>query len=137
MEVIKIEAGEYKVLKDDVEYRISKDSYGGGWNIYNGPTYKDYVAYKNTKKECLDFIEHGCSVKILDKITMVPDVGIDTHFRVKGKYYSDRRWTVDDVVYSTARGKWSIVGHYYNDSIDSDRNSWDEDEFETECERVD
>lgn len=131
MVVTKIEAGEYRVEKDNIQYLVSKDSYTGGWSIYsNGKC----ITYKDTKKECLDFIDTGYTVKILDSISKVPSVEIDTHFRVKGNHYNDRLWEVDDVIYSSKKGKWVIKASYYNDSIDSDRYSWDYDEFENECE---
>mgnify|MGYP003312626098 CR=1 FL=1 len=40
------------------------------------------------------------------------------------------------VVYSTDKGKWSIIGSYYNDSIDSGWNSFDADEWEDDFKEV-
>ena len=106
MQITKIEAGEYKVEKDNIEYLVSKDSYTGDWNIYSN---KKYLISKDTKKECLDFIELGHSVKVLDSISIVPTIELDSHFIRKcdeGKTI----WTVRDLTYSIARGKWSIEG---------------------------
>lgn len=129
MEVTKIEAGEYKVNKDNEEYLVSKDSYTGTWSIYHS---NKFLTYKNTKKACLDFIEKGHSVKLLDGITIVPPVELDTHFKVKTD--ATTVWTVRDVIYSSRSGKWRIKGSYYNDSIDSGSCSWNYDDFENECE---
>lgn len=129
MQITKIEAGEYLVVKDEVEYFVSKDSYTGGWSIYYN---KKCISYKNTKKECLDFIDKGYTVKILDSISKVPDVEIDSHFIKKGDV--NTIWTIKDIVYSTKLGKWRIKGSYYNDSIDSGSYDWSYDDFENECE---
>ena len=132
MQVTKIEAGEYQVLKDSNVYLVSKDSYTGGWSVHCDGK---YITYKKTKKDCLDFIEKGYSVKILDSISIVPSVEIDTKFIQKG-VKNERLWTVDDVVYSSAKGKWIIKGYYYNNSIDEGRYSWDAEDFDDECEVI-
>ena len=129
MDVLKLEPGEYKVIKDNEEYFVSKDSYTGGWSISNDGK---YLAYKNTKKECLEFIEKGQNVKILDFISMVPPVPLNSKFIQKGS--PDTIWKVSDVIYSTRDGKWKIKGYYRNDSMDEGRNTWDYDNFEEECE---
>ena len=129
MTVTKIEAGEYKVEKDNIKYLISKDSYTGGWSIYSGGK---CIAYKDTKKGCLEYIDTGYTVKILDSISKVPNVEIDSHFIRKTD--RDTLWTIRDIIYSTKKGKWRVKGSYYNDSIDSGSYSWDYDEFENECE---
>ena len=131
IEVKKIEAGCYEIEKDGVSYKITKDSFLGVWNIYVNDK---YLMYKKTKKDCIDFVENGHSVQIFDNISIAPNVKLDTKF--KQKDYPDRLWSIDDLVYSTAKGKWVVCAHYYNDSIDSSRNSWDYDDFEDECYEV-
>lgn len=126
MEIKKIEAGCYEVVSDyGKTYQVIKDSFVGGWGVFNGPTYSDLMITKDTKKECLDFIENNCSYKDLSRISNVPDVEPKDKFK-----YNDDEWTVDDVIYSTAKGKWIIKAHYYNCSIDSGSNYFDEDEYE-------
>ena len=133
MEVIKKEAGEYEVINGVDCYRVSKDSFTGTWSIYcNGA----YLISKKTKKDCLDFIEKGYSVKILDKISIVPAVELDTHFIVKTPKNKNRIWTINDIVYSAKTGKWRIEGSYYNNSIDEGSYSWDYEDFEEECELI-
>ena len=129
MQVTKIEAGEYQVLKDSVVYLVSKDSYTGGWSVHCDGK---YITYKNTKKECLDFIERGYTVKILDSISIVPPVELDTHFVEKSN--RSRVWSVDDVIYSSKLGRWRVKGSYYKDSVDEGRYTWDYDDFEEDCE---
>ena len=131
MQITKIEAGEYKVEKDNIEYLISKDSYTGDWNIYSN---KKYLMSKDTKKECLDFIELGHSVKILDSISVIPNIDLDSHF--VRKCDKNTIWTVRDLTYSIAKGKWSIEGSYYKNPIDSGYRAWDEDNFRKECDII-
>lgn len=132
MRIDKIEAGEYKVEKNNVEYRVSKDSYTGGWSVYSEGK---FLTYKKTKKECLDFIDID-NVKNLNIIDKTPTVKINNSFRVKGKDYKDHLWKVDDVIYSSKKNKWVIKGSYCNNSIDFGSNSWDYDDFELDCDVI-
>ena len=131
MTILKLEPGEYKVIKDGEEYLVSKDSYVGGWSVSSNGK---YLTYKNTRKECLEFIEKGQNVKILDFISMVPPVKLDSKFIQKDS--PNIIWKVSDIVYSTRDGKWKIKGYYRNDSMDEGRNTWDYDDFGEECEEL-
>lgn len=131
MDILKIEPGEYKIIKGNEEYFVSKDSYTGGWSVSSNGR---YLTYKNTKKECIEFIEKGQDVKILDFISMVPPVKLNSKFIQKNN--PNNVWRVSDVIYSTRDGKWKIKGYYRNDSIDGCRNTWDYDDFGEECEEV-
>lgn len=131
MQVTKIEAGEYLVVKDAIDYRISKNSYTGSWSVYQDDK---VLIHKNTKKECLEFIDKGHSIKLFDSISVVPPVELDSQFHTKVS--PDTRWSVADVYYSTRKGRWMIRGSYYNDSIDSGSSDWSYDDFEDECELV-
>lgn len=125
VEINKIEAGYYEV-KDEYGkvFKVIKDSYLGGWGIFDGPTYSNLIITKQTKKDCIEFIEGGCSYKDLSRIDCVPKVEPHDKFR-----FDNNEWTVNDVMYSTVKGKWIIKASYYNDSIDSSSSSFDEDDF--------
>lgn len=131
--VIKKEAGEYEVTKGLDKYLVSKDSFTGDWNIC---AEGQYLVSRKTKKDCLDFIDKGYSVKILDKISIIPNIEIDTQFIVKTPKNKNRMWVVEDIIYSSKTGKWKIEGSYYNNSIDEGHYTWDYEDFREECEIV-
>jgi hypothetical protein len=124
MEIEKIIAGEYKVTKDNIDYYIVKNSYLGVWSIYMEPDHINCLLFRNTKKECLDYIEQGSTVKILNKVSFVPTVGLDTYFYLKDipeeelkeinssriRLRNKNLWKVEDVLYSTKIGDWIIRG---------------------------
>lgn len=133
MEVIKKDVGEYAVTKGSDVYRVSKDSVAGKWYVFCN---KEYIISRKTKKECLDFIEQGNTVNIMGKISVVPNIGIDTYFLVKTPANKGRLWSVDDIVYSVNSGNWKIRGSYYNNSIDEGSYTWDYADFLEECEII-
>ena len=48
MEIKKIEAGCYEVVSDyGKTYQVIKDSFVGGWGVFNGPTYSDLMITKD------------------------------------------------------------------------------------------
>lgn len=137
IEVNKIEAGcyEVKIIEDNSTYMVIKDSYLGGWGIFDNDqtTYSHLLVSKNTKKECIDFLEGN--FKDLSNINNVPNnIRVTSKFKVKGDKQRNTTWVIDDIVYSTSKGKWIVNASYYNDSIDCGNGVWDVDNFEEECE---
>jgi hypothetical protein len=134
MEINKIEAGCYEVKTNGgTIYKVIKDSYLGGWGIFdnNQTTYNHLLITKNTKKECLDFIEGN--FKDLTHINDIPNIKINSHFRVMSDT-TDTVWNINDILYSTAKGKWIVHSSYYNNSIDCGERDWDIDDFNDLCE---
>lgn len=112
--------------------------YDDGHVIYYDKVYHKYIVYKDdqflhkfdTQHEAHEYIENGDSTPLnLKQLNKVPTVGINTWKRKGGRNYH-----IDDVVYSTEKGKWVVKASYYNDSIDSGRMSFDEDEWYNEDE---
>ena len=107
--------------------------YDDGHIIFYDKVYHRYEVHKNgkfkhafgTQYEAHEYVENGESTPLnMDKIDQPPKVGINT-WKKKGK----NKYHVDDVVYSAEKGKWIIKASYYNDSFDSGRVSFDEDDW--------
>ena len=125
MDVIKVEAGYYLAEKNDKKYLIIKDSYLGGWGIFDYET-SNLLINKNTKKNCIDFIEGG--FKDLSNLNNVPNVSINTHFK-----YNKVECVVVDVVYSTMRGCWDIKYRLATDVYNENTLVMDLCQFENDC----
>ena len=139
VEIDKIEAGCYGIKTDDgAIYKVIKDSYLGGWGIFEDnqqTTHNRLLMSKNTKKECLSFIESN--FKDLSAIKDVPiDIPINSAFKIINDY-ADRVWIIDDVIYSTLKGKWIIQASYFRGISDLGERFWNIDEFRELCEVVD
>lgn len=102
-------------------------------SIYYDKDYERYIAYEgdeflhafDTQHEANTYIVNGFSIPPdLKNLNTIPKVGIATYKR-KGQ----RNYYVDDVVYSTKKGKWVIKASWYNNSFDEGRISFDEDEW--------
>jgi hypothetical protein len=147
MEIEKVIAGEYKVTKENVSYYVVKNSYLGVWSIYTEPDHVNCLLFRNTKKECLDYIEQGSTVKILNKVSFVPTVGLDTYFYLNTltkeeleelnspriRLRSKNLWKVEDVLYSSKYGKWIIKGIHIGNYNKKDVKEWDYADFTETC----
>ena len=147
MEIEKVIAGEYKVTKDDISYYIVKNSYLGVWSIYMEPDHINCLLFRNTKKECLDYIEQGSTVKILNKISFVPTVGLDTYFYLKDiseeelkeinsprvRLRNKNLWKVEDILYSTKTGGWIIKGTHIGFYTNKNNKEWSYSDFVEKC----
>ena len=132
----KVAPGQYFVCHDSKMFEVFKDEkpgYLSYWALYRGVDRKDFLIKKKTLKECLEFIEHGYTPKNMVKIEQIPKQQIDKKYRSKR---TGNIWSIDDIIYSTADGKWKIEASWYNDSIDSGNNTFNTDEFEIIFEEI-
>lgn len=132
----KIAAGQYFVCHNSKIFEVYKDEKPGYWcywAVYRGIDREKFLIKKKTLKEALEFIEHGYTPKNLTAIDKLPKQEIDKNYRSKR---TGNIWSIDDIIYSTADGKWKIEASWYNDSIDSGKNTFTADEFEIMFEEI-
>lgn len=117
----------------DKNYQLIQ-SFSTGHCIYLDREYKRYIVYDKedeflhafgTQREASAYVLNGFSIPPdLKNLNTIPKVGIATYKR-KGQ----RNYYVDDVVYSTKKGKWIIKASWYNNSFDEGRKNFDEEEW--------
>jgi len=132
----KVGPSQYFVCHDSKMFEVYKDEKPGYWcywALYRGVDRKEFLIKKKTLKECLEFIEYGYTPKNMVKIEQIPRQQIDKKYRSKR---TGNIWSIDDIIYSTADGKWKIEASWYNDSIDSGNNTFTSDEFEIVFEEI-
>lgn len=109
-------------------------SFSSGYCIYFDNEYERYVVYDkeneflhafDTQHEANVYILNGLSIPPNTKnLNIIPNVGIATY-----KHKGQRNYYVEDVIYSTKKGKWIIKASWYNNSFDEGHVSFDEEEW--------
>lgn len=133
MKQTKVKKGNYIIFYQGETYEAIKSEESKHWRLYKGVQKKQFLVYKPTLHECKQFIKLGYTPKNWSGFSSIPSTEIDKKYK---RISTGTIWTVSDVVYSTDKGKWSIIGSYYNDSIDSGWNSFDADEWEDDFEEM-
>ena len=132
----KVGPSQYFVCYNNKLYEVYKRTLPDGkidWCTYRGVDRKEFMICKKTLKECLEFIELNYTPMNLLNVKQIPKQHIDQKYRNKR---SGKIWSIDDIIYSTADGRWKIDAYYYVNSFDEGRYTFDVDDFEMIFEEV-
>ena len=129
MKVTKVQKGDYIITDNTSVYEVYQSSVSKKWFLYKGVrrARSEFLTAKKTMAECKKFIQLGYTEGDYTEIQNIPSQHIDQKYKSKR---TGNIWSVDDIIYSTSKGKWIIKASYYNDSIDEGWNYFDCDEWE-------
>lgn len=133
MKLTRVEKGDYIIHFQDKLYEAVKGF--KCWTLYKGVNRgrPNILVAKRTLRECKEFVKVGYTPGNYSAISTPPMEQIDKKYKSKR---TGSIWRIDDVVYSTARGRWIIDSSFYNNSIDEGRCHFDIDEWEENFEEV-